>query len=46
MMPEVSLVGVLIVTAVAFVVPLTLGLAPAPLGALTLLRGGKRPSAE
>src|SRR5215213_11250967 len=29
MMPEISLVGVLIVAAVAFVVPLTLGLVPA-----------------
>ena len=29
MMPEISLVGVLIVAAVAFVVPLALGLAPA-----------------
>jgi hypothetical protein len=39
MMPEISLVGVLVVAGLLSVVLF-------PLGALTLLRGGKRPAAE
>ena len=46
MMPEISLVGVLIMAAVAFVVAGLLSVVLFPLGALNLLQSSKEPAAE